>query len=339
MKKKVSLFLLLTLVTFMILPTFNFYVDIARVFSKDYTKHYQGQLSNELFLQSMYLMDHPEIKKIIFGSSRIGNGFDLQRYDGWYKAWHQGANLVQHEKTLRYLLANDKEIEEIIVAIDYLSFFSTAKDDYFRMNPPLKLEDSLKFYKFYLYRTPSYKDLKAFFKNDLVPNRKHIFSNIGNDTNKSQRYFMNQNMFRKDKKINHPIYNENLLSLRKIRELCQANHIKFSFFIQPFHYKNLLAQDPDFIKNYKKDLLSISNHYLDCSRLTDYTIDNRYWIDISHYNTYLGNFLLNDIMFKENNYSTICTKINKQNLQEYLAEENIHIYDTLPSLIQSDPSR
>ncbi len=204
------------------------------------------------------------------------------------------------------------------------------------MNPPLELEDSLKFYKFYLYRTPSDKDLKAFWENDLVPNRKHIFSNIGNDKNKSQRYFMNQNMFRKERKMRRSIYSENLLSLGKIRELCQANHIKFSFFIQPFHYKNLLAQDPDVIKNYKKDLLSISDDYLDCSRLTDYTTDNRYWVDVSHYNIHLGNLLLNDIMFKANNYSNLCTNINKENLQEYLMREHTHIYDTLPSLIQSD---
>lgn len=316
------------------MPLFNYYVDIARVFSNDYKKHYQGQLPNELYLQSQYLLDHPKITKIIFGSSRIGNGFDLQKYNAWYKAWHQGANLVEHEKTLKHLLNNKKHIEEIVIAIDHLSFFSKAKDnDYFRQNAPEGLKDTLEFYKFYLYRIPSLKDLKAFLENNLVNNRKHIFSNIGNNNNNEPTYFDNQNMFQSKRKISEINYTKNLIALENMILLSKKHNIKFSFFLQPYHYKNLLGQDPDFVQRYTKDLLSIHDNYLNCSKLDNYKIDNQYWVDVSHYNVKLGDLILSDIISGKNK---ICINLDKTNIRDYLKNESENVSNILYDLLEDD---
>lgn len=334
MKKKILLFFIISIFIFSLLPIFNYYVDIARVFTNDYKKHYKGQLSNELYLQSKYLLDNPKITKIIFGSSRIGNGFDLQGYDGWYKAWNQGANLVEHQKTLQYILNHKKQIEEVIIAIDHLSFFSNAKNnDYFRQNPPDDFMSIVKFYNFYLYRIPSKKDFDAFINNKLVKNRKHIFSNIGNSHNQKQTYFMNQNMFQSKRRINEVNYKRNLLALENIKQLCEMHNIKFSFFIQPFHYKNLLGQDPDFINRYTKDLLSISDEYLNCSKLDNYKIDNKYWVDVSHYNVKLGELIIRDIILGENN---ICIGLNKVNVGDYVETEAKNISHSLYDLVEND---
>ena len=302
MKKKLFIFLSVTLVVFISLPLFNYSVDIARVFSKSYDKHYKGQLPNELFLQSQYLVEHPEYTKIVFGSSRIGNGIDLTKYEGWYKAWHQGANLEEHLNTLKYVLKEGKKVDEVVVAVDYLSFFSKAnRSDYFRQNPPMNLEESLEFYNFYLFRKPTKKDLKHFVKRDLISKRKHIFSNETQSFSREDEYFKNQPMFNPNRNIDLEIFYKNIEALKEIKTILEKNNIKFSFFINPYHYKNYYGQDIDFISKYKQELVKIDT-YKDCSLSIDnYTVDSKYWIDVSHYNKDLGNLILDDILKNKNN--------------------------------------
>lgn len=334
MKKKLFIFFSVVLVVFISLPLFNYHVDIARVFSKSYDKHYKGQLPNELFLQSQFLMEHPEYTKILFGSSRIGNGIDLTQYDGWYKAWHQGANFEEHLNTLKYILKEGKKVDEIVVAVDYLSFFSKAsRSDYFRQNPPMSLEESLEFYNFYLFRKPTKKDFKHFIQKDLIPKRKHIFSNEAQSHSRDNNYFINQAMFMDSRQVSHNIFYANIQALEKIKQLCESNGIKFSFFINPFHYKNYYGQDIDFVLKYKQELAKI-DYYYDCSLdINKYTTDSKYWVDVSHYNKVLGDLILDDVFLEKNN---LCKKIalnNVENVNKKFIKENL---EKLVSLSWSD---
>lgn len=333
MKKKLIIFFTIAVLIFISLPLFNYNVDIARVFSKSYDLHYKEQLPNELFLQSQFLMEHPEYTKILFGSSRIGNGIDLTQYDGWYKAWHQGANLEEHLNTLKYVLKNGKKIDEVIIAIDYLSFFSKAnKTDYFRQNPPLNWKDSIEFYNFYLFRKPTKKDFKHFFKRDLISKRKHIFSNEAQSFSREDEYFKNQSMFNPNRNIDLAIFYKNIEALKEIKTILEKNNIKISFFINPYHYKNYYGQDIDFISKYKQELVKIDT-YKDCSLLIDnYTVDSKYWIDVSHYNKDLGNLILDDIFKNKNN---ICKEINKDNVLEI---NNASIKENFNKLIHLSPN-
>jgi hypothetical protein len=314
MKKKLIIFFTIAVLVFISLPLLNYYVDIARVFSKSYDKHYKGQLPNELYLQSQFVLEHPKYTKLLFGSSRVGNGIDLTQNNGWYKAWHQGANLEEHLNTLKYLLYKGKKIDEVFIAIDYLSFFSKAnKNDYFRQNPPMNLEETLKFYNFYFFRKPTKKDLNHFLKSDLIPKRKHIFSNEAIGMNRNDDYFKNQAIFMSNRQINDKNFNTNVKALKEMKQICESNGIKFSFFVNPFHYKNYYGQDVNLILNYKKELAKIQS-YFDCSLIVNkYTEDLKYWVDVSHYNKKLGNLILTDM---ETNKNMICKKINSNNVED-----------------------
>ena len=313
MKKKLIIFLIIAIAVFISLPLFNYHVDIARVFSKSYDKHYKGQLPNELFLQSQFLMEHPEYTKIIFGSSRIGNGIDLTQHNGWYKAWHQGANLEEHLNTLKYILKKGKKIDEVVVAVDYLSFFSkVSRSDYFRQNPPISLEENIEFYNFYLFRKPMKKDFKHFVKRDFKGKRGHIFSNEAQSHSRNNDYFINQSMFMGSRKINQNIFDINIKALKEIEKLCEASGIKFSFFVNPFHYKNYYGQDIDFILKYKTELAKIQS-YFDCSlEINKYTTNSKYWVDVSHYNKILGDLILADVFMDKKN---LCKQVSIKNIE------------------------
>jgi hypothetical protein len=164
----------------------------------------------------------------------------------------------------------------------------------------------MEFYNFYLFRKPTKKDFKHFIKRDLIIKRKHIFSNEAQSYSRDNNYFINQAMFMDSRQVADDIFYANIKALDRIKELCESNGIKFSFFINPFHYKNYFGQDIDFVLKYKQELAKIDDYH-DCSlEMNQYTTDSKYWVDVSHYNKALGDLVLDDLFSEKNN---LCKKV------------------------------
>ncbi len=287
--------LLGTIVLLTPLPAFNYSVDQYRVLTKDYINYYNNS-PNKHYLKLHYLLNNEHhFTKFLFGSSRV-KAIDTNILGKeWYNMTYSFGIPATHLYNLKLMINNNLKIEEIIVGINGGNIWKDPADfenDYLRKVYPDSFFSTIKFYKSYLYKKPTERDLDIL--KGKIPLKKsdnhilhpHDIENIRLEKEKLKNPEKHIENIEKNpillgyNKQNYRI-DKAVEEIREIKELCEKNNIKYKFIFMPV-YKNVYEKyDQEKITEFKSKLSEVID-FQDFYKINELTSNPLYWRDTSH---------------------------------------------------------
>jgi hypothetical protein len=267
---------------------------------------------NRNFLKMEFIRTHPKMyDSFIFGSSKVGSINPRVLDDGhFYNMTYSAGIPREHLLNLKLMIHSGVKIKNLLIGLEDISYQESFVKRQFqgitKAHPMATGESWFEFYFFYFFRFPSDLDRK---------NVKAVWSN------KKEAYPMdvvNQDKFYKDLEafsqaitideklhINDPKFlvpakfkgNElkaTLEDIQQIVDVCNKYEIKVKFFINPIHITTYNATDKALLKEFKTSLATITDYY-DFSGPSSITRDNRYWSDTTHFDTRVGNYIIESL--------------------------------------------
>lgn len=332
MKNKIFilLFFIGSFIIFLTLPLFNYINDQWRVLTSDYEKYYEGIEPNKSFLKTKYLLENKEKYEILLmGSSRIGN-LDSKLISGKaYNMTYSFGHISSHLNNLEILLANDVKIKKIILGIDDFYIFKDPKEfdiDYLRKTYKDNLVGKIDFYKFYLLKKPADRDIDIFFNKYKLQKSNQIIDPSDMSDREKLELNINNEINAHQQKLKTPIllnYNESfrtnevLNEIQQFKELCNLYNIELVTIMFPQFYNVYLSYNQNEMEKFKTNLAQITTFY-DFYNLFDYTFDEKYWFDTSHFVPTIGNKILNDVFENKN-------LVTSQNIEEKINNSRFYL--------------
>ncbi len=332
MKNKIFilLFFIGSFIIFLTLPLFNYINDQWRVLTSDYEKYYEGIEPNKSFLKTKYLLENKEKYEILLmGSSRIGN-LDSKLISGKaYNMTYSFGHISSHLNNLEILLANDVKIKKIILGIDDFYIFKDPKEfdiDYLRKTYKDNLVGKIDFYKFYLLKKPADRDIDIFFNKYKLQKSNQIIDPSDMSDREKRELNINNEINAHQQKLKTPIllnYNESfrtnevLNEIQQFKELCNLYNIELVTIMFPQFYNVYLSYNQNEMEKFKTNLAQITTFY-DFYNLFDYTFDEKYWFDTSHFVPTIGNKILNDVFENKN-------LVTSQNIEEKINNSRFYL--------------
>lgn len=311
-KEFILLFFIGSFMVFSILPIFNYINDQWRVLHSDYEKFYQDIEPNKSFLKVKYLLEHKDkFDVLLMGSSRIGNLDSKLFSENAYNMTYSFGHISVHLENLKILLKNDVKIKKIILGIDDFYIFKNPNNfeaDYLRKPFKDDLLGKMDFYRFYLLKKPTDRDI------DIFNNKYNLFTSLQiinpadiNDRINYEKY-ISDNLTQHEEKLQTPIlldYNENfrtdqvIKEISEFKEVCDLHHIDLITIMFPQFYTVYMSYNQDEIENFKKKLVQVINFH-DFYMLSDYTFDIKYWFDTSHFVPSIGEYIIDSVKKNKN---------------------------------------
>jgi hypothetical protein len=310
---KKSLLLLSTgfLSLLLLLSVYNLRLDRWAVFSEDYQSFYADLEFNYHYLKTRYVLDDPgRFDCFVFGSSRVAS-LDADRLgqrEGLrcYNFTHSGGTPVQHLHDLQLFLAAGVSPARIYIGVDDLAYTwdNRQNDRHFgRRSYPSSLADWFGFYAMYLLRLPDEDDLAIWQGKhetraqpwwvlsdgaDGLEDNRALAEELFNDPGGQRQKFagLGPTLWYQDDNVS-----QTLEALQAIRELAQAHEFEVEVFFNPMHYKTYLANDWELLQGFKQGLAGQDSYY-DFSGFNEVTMDDRYWMETSHYSTLAGDRMI-----------------------------------------------
>lgn len=314
MKNKIFilLFFIGSFIIFLTLPLFNYINDQWRVLTSDYEKYYQGIEPNKSFLKTKYLLENKEKYEILLmGSSRIGNLDSKLISEKAYNMTYSFGHISSHLNNLEILLANDVKIKKIILGIDDFYIYKDPKEfdiDYLRKTYKDNLVGKIDFYKFYLLKKPADRDIDIFFNKYKLQKSNQITDPSDMSDREKRELNINNEINAHQEKLKTPIllnYNESfrtnevLNEIQQFKELCNLYNIELVTIMFPQFYNVYLSYNQNEMEKFKTNLAQITSFY-DFYNLFDYTFEEKYWFDTSHFVPTIGNKILSDVYENKN---------------------------------------
>lgn len=330
MKKKYYILSLLTgaLLIFFSLPLANYYTDQWRVLHHDYNNSYRGISPNKSFLKVKYLLDNKEkYDTILMGSSRSGYMDSRLISENAYNMKFNFALAKIHLHNLKTLLKNKVKFKNLWLGINDYAIWKNPNDhesDFQRKMYKDNYLDQLDTYSFYLLKKIDSRDIKIFQeKYRLYPSEELTNPDKANmKTARSREKYAithpsiwikrmtyikptllgySDDTYRIDKSVNE---------LKKIKILCEQNHIKLTAFIYPSYYKTYLQFNQYKIEEFKKKLSTVLDFY-DFYELNDISLNELNWQDSSHFHASIGDYIIKSI--QENRFL-----VTKENIDSHI---------------------
>jgi hypothetical protein len=263
---------------------------------------------NRNFLKVEYILAHPKkYNGFIFGSSRVGAILPSHvKGANFYNMTYSEGIPHEHLINLRLFIKHGVKIKKILLGLDEFSYqvsFAQHQQRWLNKAHPLATESSwIEFYRFYFFRLPTKHDKAQFIKKLTHPNQT-ITMDL---TNQNQFYsiFLKQMPSFND---NDPIYlkpthysgntlNETLEDIQSIVDLCKEYHIELTIFINPIHHTTYQDTNKQLLYQFKRSLAIITPYY-DFSGPNTITVNNRNFVDTSHYTINIGTFILKELAY------------------------------------------
>lgn len=300
----------LVMIIFLLLGSIsiNYALNPYGVFKK-YKNYNISTPVNERYLKTSYILDNPiKYDSFIFGSSRVGTlkGEHLEKIGKFYNMTFSGALPSEILEILETFILEKIEIKNIILGIDDFDFYTPPgnNENVLHKISYKKLKgDKYNFLKYYLLKNPFNKVNYAYlFKKqkvycDILDTGKwkneYADVQIENDIEAHRNKLSNI-------KINKSYINrvdKTIKEINQIIKICENNNINLTVIYLPL-YKNTYIANKDLIDESRKELQKIIS-YWDMVEIKDFTDNEYYWYEESHYRPILGKIILKQI-FKEN---------------------------------------
>lgn len=347
MTKGVNIFFgtfgLLTLALVAFLPVFNAGVDQYRVLGRHYESQYEGVEPNKAFLRTAWLLEQdPDAHPcLFFGSSRVGLMDTSGLAGGCFNYTHSKGTPHSYLHHLRLLLARGMSVDRMFVGLGEVSYTMDPhqlQNDYLRRYHPDGLLDWLDFLRFYAFKKPGKRDwdvvrgdlsLKA--TSDILDHRAwvHEFRGIAAQragTPEEHRRQMARESgwyFIEKRRVD-----ETLSEVRALRDLAAEHGIETVWFVNPIHYKTLLGVDYGLFAGFKRSLSGIVPFH-DFSGLTPEYTEDRYWLETLHYNSELGDRLVEKL-------GSGVPPVTSDTVEQVLATQRESLLSLLPDLVRKE---
>lgn len=306
MNKKKIFYVTLTMIIFSLLGSMsiNYILNPYGVFKK-YQNYEVSTPVNERYLKTSYILDNPQkYNSFIFGSSRVGTleGEKLEKIGKFYNMTFSSGMPKEILEILQLFIENKIEIKNIILGIDDFDFYTdpkTQEEILYKISYKKLKENKYNFLKYYLLKNPFNKvNYTYLFKKEKT------YCDIL-DTGKWKKEYAdiqiesNINAHRKNLsniKVNKSYSNRTKNTLKEIEQIikiCKENNINLTIIYLPL-YKNTYIANKDLIDNSRIELQKITD-YWDMVEIKDFTDDEYYWYEQSHYRPILGRIILKRI--------------------------------------------
>lgn len=285
-------------------------------------------------------------KTILLGSSQVQWGLPPDHPalpEATYNLGLLGANIYELRRYFEHVLANQTQLEQVIIGIDFF-MFSTLIDKQSTFKENILEKNSLPISEFanIVFSIDSFEDsyntyhlnqereaidylvinnmLKlenrifkngglAFHKNSILPGSKDIFYQfVKRDLSERNQY-----------KLSH----QKMEDFSKIIQKARENNIQVKIFISPIHAVHLETLDqaglwPQF-EDWKRKITKISSvwDFATYNKITTEKISNnmQYFLDSAHYSQQAGTLILNRILLDKsdkyyNDFGTVMTDSN-----------------------------
>lgn len=293
--------------------SFNYYLDAYAIFGKNLK--YQTLEPNQNYIKTKYILESQnKFDGFIFGSSRIGYipTEKIKNYKIYSMGYSEGLP-QEWKETLEIFIKNNIIPKIVILGIDDFDFkVSPRTHEKQQMRKPYYLVNR---YRDYILIPPFSKYNFIKLKN-IILNKKD--KNFEIELKKDGRLFKSQRIEReneinsnKREHLKNRIFQENnaytelenkektkvLENLKIIDEMCKKNNIKLIFIFNPVHpraYKNNYARIEyrEIREEIKKIFKNIPIYDFAEMNIIN---DNLFWFETSHFNTKVGEMMLEQI--------------------------------------------
>lgn len=290
----------------------NYVVDPFNIFNSHFLK-IDGSI-NERFKKIKHIdKNHQRYNAYLMGSSRSGTTSPclIEKYFPhlhFYNLTVAGCNQYDNELFLKYLIDRKYQIKHLYLQVDISDIYGyqASPDNLNARHHPHVTHQSLPlFYLSYL-STLSFKQIvhKIRLNYFNLPGR-----NIKFDLENTGRWyvpFLDEKIKADPEKYikEEPSFNqkkimvgnrgtklaENLHSLRNIKILADANHIRLTVYIAPHHHNMMSTFHKESTLQYLSDLAKITS-YWDFSGYNSITQDDHYYYESSHYREILAELI------------------------------------------------
>lgn len=282
---------------------YNYKANRWGIYADDYQTFHGRIRPNRHWLKTDYLISEThEYDCVLFGSSRVGS-IDQRRLTGrCYNFTHSGGLPSNHLIALKTFLRKGLKLKRVYLGLDDISYQWNPDDNqsqHLRRGYPTDLFDWLDAQLFYLLQPIELKNLGLV--TGRIP-RQPLPHHVVDPLLDWQRIDQeSQAFFRQPKQRDATLkmlrgtvsggayYGERAaVALSEFVELARKEGIEVVLFFNPLHYKTYLTRVYENYLDFKRRVAEVSGYY-DFTGLNQYTTDNRYWKETSHYTSIVGN--------------------------------------------------
>jgi hypothetical protein len=344
-KRFLLVFGLTTTLLTALLPAFNFWLDGSRVFTRENTL-YVGVEPNYRFasVRGVLALEAPP-RVVIFGSSRVNNGFDISAYPDHYKLTYPAASVHEHVESLQALVANGRAPAEAWLAIDpdVNAYRTRATIEQFSntITYPSSLREWTHLYHKVLFKRASTAELELARlrlrgQAELIPMAHYANqlegSNIQPGPKHANKLLALPPFHPRDFKPEY-FYEQLAAEVREFAAVCAAAGSRCVLFITPRFYKTWLDQDFEQQARFKELLVGVAPFY-DFEGLHMLNLEPQYWSETNHFVSAVGERVRARIAAEGD--TTYGTLVTAQNLHAHLAELRASAQRELRVLLEYD---
>lgn len=330
----------------------NYIANPYGVFNHSYNKIKEHSISSSISKFYYAKKANPEV--LIMGTSRaehIYPGYLNNYLDGViYNLSIKGSGVTLHRKNIEYFI-NNHNIKTIVYGLDFFSFnpltnkktHALEKDRYSNYfyddykdsllgirtleKSILTIRDNIKNVDRRSFFEIGWDSRNYFYKKIKSRNQEAIITKF---LKKELKRSLQSKHIYNNEELKNPIsINESLNEFKKIVNICMENNVRLYVFISPI-YKDFISKIYE--KGYKKTYfywkksLSKYNIVYDFSGFNNITLNKMNYIDGSHYQKKIAEFIIDDL-FK---YRTSGNILKEKTIDKYLSDENLK-YDSIKS--------
>lgn len=267
---------------------------------------------NRIFLKADYILSHPQkYDSFIFGSSKVGSiDPSLPPQGHFYNMTYSAGIPHEHLLNIKLFLHSGIHIKHLLIGLEEISYqepFLKRQHQGITKSHPMATDESwLKYYLFYFFRFPDKLDYADFIAKLLDNQQKFPMDVLQQEnfythlTTQYQHRDINETAYINDPKFLIPAgyhgnaLNNTLHDIREIVDICKQNHIDVKFFINPIHNTTYNATNKALLAKFKYSLATITDYY-DFSGPNSITGNNLYWLDTTHFDLSVGNYILQSL--------------------------------------------
>ncbi|MFT6958868.1 MAG: hypothetical protein ACJAYC_003891 [Halieaceae bacterium] len=294
------------LLIFIGLGLFNFHNDRWGIYSKDSLYFADGVQPNRLALKTWHILKHPEAYEcLVMGSSRVEMIDTNNMPDNCYNFTHSAGTPRNHKVALEKFIRAGIRFKSIYIGLDEASYLQSptqGEEQNLRRTPADDFLKRIIFHSNYLLHFPQIRDWEIF--NGFLPTTKNSWyvrypeKHLVELREEADSFFAESEGNVKRLSTKQGVYwgetefvDDAVEDLQAIASMSTEYEFSLTLFFNPLYYKTYLQQNTFIMERFLSGVVEYSN-VLDFSGLNDYTLDDRYWHEASHYTTRLGDLLL-----------------------------------------------
>lgn len=299
MKRLIGKIALVALLSAIPVALYNYFVDQYFVLRHDVKS--MRVLPNERWVKTEYLIKNPaKYHSIVFGSSRgsqIPIGFiDQHTGKNYYNMTLMAGVPSDYLQIMKILLRNKVAVKHVVIGLDFYSFEGATPDQFYRgVMYPEPLRQRLEQYFTYLFLpfdNTMFQELR-FDGKDIIYD---IFG-TGEYTFVKKERNIDEHPEQHPARFQFPILtvcddriDKTLGEITKILDICRANGITTTFFINPEYAPQYLCDNIHFLNKIRTRFAEVTDFW-DFSRPSSITESIYSYVDLIHYRKAVGRMM------------------------------------------------